>query len=190
MRNMIIEQGTTRNDIAIMGKKAENRREMAIPVPSSPEQIQTPAPSKELSNLIVAQPEKLGSLLDTIESLTNPQDATTEKQGENSGGSQTSAATGTTVQTIISSRDQAIANIPPQEKMQQALHKYINAEVRKLRREAALLTISRPGTAYRINQIYANIRRLNKLLQELIHASYETVKHFFIRIFIDRQPIL
>ena len=163
---------------------------MAVPVPSSPERIQTTAPPPEQHNLIVAQPEKLGSLLDAIESLTSPREAPTEKQGENGGGSQTPAPTGTTAHTAQSLRDQAIASLPPQEKMQKDLRTHINAEVRKLRREAFRLTASRPGTAYRINQIYANIRRLNKLLLELFHTSYETLKHFFVRVFIDRQPIL
>lgn len=163
---------------------------MTVPVPSPPERIPTTAPSPEQHNLIVAQPEKLGNLLDAIESLTSPREAPTEKQGENGDGSQTPATTGITAQTAVSLRDQAIANLPPQEKMQRALRTHINAEVRRLRREASRLTTSRPGTAYRTNQIYANIRRLNKLLLELFHTSYETLKHFFIRVFIDRQPIL
>lgn len=179
----------TRNDIAIIGKKAENSREMAVPVPSSPERIPTQAPSPEQPKLFVAQPDKLGSLLEAIGNLTGPSETPTEKQGEQGGNSQIPTTTGTTAQTV-SSRDQAIANLPPQEKMQKALRTHISTEVRKLRREASRLTTSRPGTAYRINQIYANIRRLNKLLLELFHASYETLKHFFIRVFIDRQPIL
>lgn len=164
---------------------------MAVPAPSTPERISPPAPSKELSNFIVAQPVKLESLLDAIEGLTGPRgEASPEKQGENGSGSFTPATRGTTAQTVLSSRDEAIANLPPQEKMQKALRTHINAEVRKLRREASRLTTSRPGTTYRINQIYANIRRLNKLLLELFHASYKTLKHFFIQVFIDRQPIL
>lgn len=173
-----------------MGKKAENSREMAVPLPSSPEHIQTPAPSPEQPNLIVAQPEKLGSILDAIESLTGPREALTEKQGENSGRSSAPATMGTTAPTTVSARDQAIAHLPPQEKMQTALRKHINAEVCRLRREASRLTVSRPGNADRLNKLYANIRRLNKLLLELFHTSYETLKHFFIRVFIDRQPIL
>lgn len=163
---------------------------MAVPVPSSPERISPPAPPPEQPNLIVAQPEKLGSLLDAIESLTGPREAPTEHQGENGSSGSLPSVTDTTAPAAQSSRDHAIANLPPQENMQKALRTHINAEVRKLRQEASRLTTSRPGTAYRINQIYANIRRLNKLLLELFHASYETLKHFFIRVFIDRQPIL
>lgn len=173
-----------------MRKKAENRGEMAVPVPPSPERIQAPAPSPEPHNLIVAQPEKLGNLLDAIENLTGPRETPTEKQGENGSGTLSPAATGATAQTALSQRDHAIASLPPQEKMQKVLRTHIHTEIRRLRREASRLTASRPGTAHRINQIYANIRKLNKLLQELFHASYETLKHFFIRVFIDRQPIL
>ncbi|MBI2523686.1 hypothetical protein HYW11_00510, partial [Candidatus Peregrinibacteria bacterium] len=137
---------------------------MAVPVPSSPERIPTPAPSTEQSNLIVAQPEKLGSLLDAIESLTAPSETATGRQGEDGGSGTNPPIEGTTSQQTISPRYPAIANLPSQEKMQTVLRKHIHAEVRKLRREASRLTTSRPGTAYRINQIYANIRRLNKLL--------------------------
>lgn len=163
---------------------------MAVPVPSSPERIQTPAPSPEQQKLIVAQPDKLGSLLEAIGNLTAPSETASDRQGENGGTGMSPPVTGDTKQPTIVPREQAIANLPPQEKMQKALRTHINAEVRKLRREASRLTASRPGTAYRINQIYANIRRLNKLLLELFHASYETLKHFFVRVFIDRQPIL
>lgn len=162
---------------------------MAVPAPSSPEHTNIVAPSSEQHALIVAQPEKLGNLLDAIENLTGPRETSSEKTGEN-GGAVSPAATGTTAQIALSLRDHALANLPPQEKIQKALRTHIHAEVQKLRREASRLTTSRPGTAHRINQIYANIRRLNKLLGELLHASYETLKHFFVRVFIDRQPIL
>ena len=172
-----------------MGERAENSREMAVPAPSSPERVPTPAPAPEQHNLIVAQPEKLGNLLDAIENLTSPQEAASRKPGENGTGS-SAPATGTATQTALSPRDRALANLPPQEKIQKALRTHIHTEVRRLRQEASRLTASKPGAAHRINQIYANIRRLNKLLGELFHASYETLKHFFIRVFIDRQPIL
>lgn len=163
---------------------------MAVPVPSSPERISSPAPTPPETNLMVTQPEKLGSLLDAIESLTAPNEVVSGRQGESGGTGTSPPVTGGIGQQTIVPRDQAIANLPPQENIQKALRTHINAEVRKLRREASRLTTSRPGTAHRINQIYANIRRLNKLLQELLHASYDTLKHFFIRVFIDRQPIL
>lgn len=163
---------------------------MSKPTPSSPEGAPVPAAGKEMLPFIVSQPEKLGNLLDAIESLTGPREAPTEQQGEHGGGNTSPAATGTTTKTALSSRDQAIANLPPQEKMQQALRKHIQTEVRKLRREASHLTTAHPGNADRLNKLYANIRRLNKLLLELLHTSYETLKHFFIRVFIDRQPIL
>lgn len=162
---------------------------MAVPTPSSPERVRSQAPSPEQHNLIVAQPEKLGSILDAIESLTGPQETPTEKQGESGGGGST-AAIATTTHTTLSPRDLAIAHLPPQAKMQRALHKHIEAEVRRLRREASRITATRPGGAFRLNRIYANIRTLNKLLLELFHTSYETLKHFFIRVFIDRQAIL
>lgn len=173
-----------------MQKKAENRGEMAVPAPSSPEKTHIAAPTQEQRALIVTQPEKLGNLLDAIETLAGPRETSSEKTGENSSGAVSPAMAGTAAPAVLSPRDHALANLPPQAKLQKALRTHIHAEVRKLRREASRLTASRPGAAHRINQIYANIRRLNKLLGELLHASYETLKHFFIRVFVDKQPIL
>lgn len=162
---------------------------MAVPTPSSPERVRSQASSPEQHNLIVAQPEKLGSILEAIESLTEPREIPTEKQGENGGGG-SAAAIATTTHATFSPRDLAIANLPPQATMHRALQKHIEVEVRRLRREASRVTASHPGGAFRLNRIYANIRTLNKLLLELLHASYETLKLFFIRVFIDRQAIL
>lgn len=173
-----------------MRKKAENRGEMAVPAPSSPEKTNIAAPTQEQRALIVTQPEKLGNLLDAIETLAGPQETSSEKTGENSGSTVSPSTARASAPSTVSPRDHALANLPPQEKLQKDLRTHIHAEVRKLRREASRLTASRPGTAHRINQIYANIRRLNKLLGELLHASYETLKHFFIRVFVDKQPIL
>lgn len=162
---------------------------MAVPTPSSPEHVRSQVSSPEQHSLIVAQPEKLGSILDAIENLTGPRETPTEKQGE-SGGAGSAVAVATTTHTTLSSRDIAIANLPRSATMHRALQKHIEAEVRRLRREASRITASRPGAAFRLNRIYANIRTLNKLLLELLHTSYETLKLFFIRVFIDRQAIL
>ena len=163
---------------------------MTAQKPSSPEKAGSLVPSPESSHLIVVQPEKLGNLLEAIESLTAPSEAASGRQGENGGAGTHPPQAGESGPQTISPRDQAIANLPSQEKMQTELRKHIYGEVRTLRRKAAYLTTSRPGAAYRLNQIYANIRKLNRLLLELLQASYETLKHFFVRVFIDRQPIL
>jgi hypothetical protein len=75
--------------------------------------------------------------------------------------------------------------------VQNKLAQHIQNEVRMLRREAGKVTrLSHPGAAYKLTLIYARIRRLNALLTELWDASYEVLKRLFIRVFIDRQPIL
>lgn len=166
---------------------------MTLPTPSpSPEKALPSAPEKKVT-LIVAQPEILGNLIEAIENLTAPREAPAEKQGEDASGRATTTTAGetTVTSTGISPRDQAIANLPPQKKMQQDLQKHIQTEVWKLRREAVrLTTITRPGTAFHLNQIYEKIRRLNKLLSELFSASFEALKQLFIRAFVDHEPIL
>ncbi len=74
--------------------------------------------------------------------------------------------------------------------MQQQIEQHIRQEVRQLQKEVKRVSrVSRPGMAYKLNQLYAKIRRLNGLLSELLEASYEVLRRFFIRVVIDRQSI-
>lgn len=88
-------------------------------------------------------------------------------------------------------RDQAIANIPGKVVMQREITKHIQVEVKKLRKEARKIArMSQPGAAFHLNQLYSKIHRLNSLLAEVIEAGYEVMKRLYIRIFVDKQPIL
>ncbi len=99
-------------------------------------------------------------------------------------------ATGSST-TTVSARDLAIANLPVAPVMQKQLEAHIEEEVKKLRRQAKQVSrISTPGAAYHLTKIYARIRQFHTLLAALLDAGVEVVKRFFIRVFIDRQPIL
>lgn len=91
----------------------------------------------------------------------------------------------------MSARDQAIAAIPQPAVIQRELATHIRMEVKQLRKQALTVArMSKPGAAYKLNQLYARIHRLNGLLGDLFEASYEALKRMFIRVFIDKQPIL
>lgn len=150
------------------------------------------------SKLIVRQPQKLqelGNLLLTIENLSArvSEGASEDRSGDRGGGP---AGTGGGAiqgagQRQTSPRDIAIANIPVSAIIQRDMEAFIKKEIKKLNRQAKSVShLSRPGTAFALNELYAKIRRLNALLAEILEAGVEVLRRLFIRVFIDRQPIL
>lgn len=74
--------------------------------------------------------------------------------------------------------------------MQKQLAEHIRVEVKKLRKQALQISrMSRPGAAYKLNELYARIRHLNAILAELFEASMDVLKRLFVRVFIDKQTI-
>lgn len=123
-------------------------------------------------------------------------DKVSERMGEDRSGdlgaggvARTGSGTGDDTSTA-SARQQAINNLPEPKIMQKSLEKHIHKEVHQLNKQVKKLTkAAKPGNAYKINQMYARIRRLNGILSELMEASYDVLKRLYIRIFIDKQKI-
>lgn len=144
------------------------------------------------STLVVRQPDKLEGLLDTISLL----ESVSERVGEDRSGDMGSAGTGGAQQddssTAQSDRAKAIANLAPEPELRKQLVEHIEKEVKVLRKEVRKKArrMSKPGSAYQLNEMYAQIRRLNTLLSHLLEASFDVVKRLFIRVFIDKQSIL
>lgn len=91
----------------------------------------------------------------------------------------------------VSARDLAIANLPSPKIMQKQLETHIREEVKKLRKQAHhIAKVREPGTAYHLSKLYARMRQFNALLSGMFDAGADVIKRFFIRVFIDRQPIL
>lgn len=162
---------------------------------SSPEKGPSTIKSVETSKLIVRQPAKLAELGKLLETFDNLSARVSERQGEDVSGDLGGGGTGGTAGTKgdggISPRDLAIERIPPFEIVRKKLEGHIHGEVRKLEKQARRLSrASQPGSAYKLNDIYSRIRRLNALLYQMLEASVEMLKRFFIRVFIDQQPIL
>ena len=143
--------------------------------------------------LTVTQPDKIASLLDTLTLIDQMSERIGEdRSGDLGGGGQAGTGThGGAQQKLPSLREQAIAHLPPQKVMQEKLSKKIVEEVRVLRRQIHQIPASgKPGAAFKLNKLYARIRRLNGLLHELAEAAYEVLRRLFIRVFIDEQPVL
>ena len=149
-------------------------------------------PTVERQVLTVTQPDKIASLLDTLNII----DQMSERIGEDRSGDMGGASSGGVMQKgrkakQASPRDQAIANLPPQNVMQEKLSEKIIVEVRALRRQIrSIPATGKPGAAFKLNKLYSRIRRLNGLLSELFEASYEVLRRLFIRVFVDEQSVL
>lgn len=158
---------------------------------TSPEKRQEVAASSEKAALIVQQPQKLESLLGTIDLI----ESFSERIGEDRSGGIGPAGTGAIAaaggtQTQVSWRDQAISNLPDQRTMQKEIEKHIEQEMQQLKKQVRQASrVSKPGSAYKLNGLYARMRRLNGLLHEILESSYEVLKRIFIRVIIDKQNI-
>lgn len=166
-------------------------------MPAHPERQQGPGSSLEAAPSVVTQPVKietggqlLGSFLEDINKMSENAPSGPGEQG-------TAGTSGAMVQTAggsspaVSSRDEAIANVPTAKVMQKQLEAHIKAEVKKLRKQARTIArINQPGGAYRLNQLYTRIHHLNALLAELFSSSVEVVKRLFVKVFIDKQTVL
>ena len=148
--------------------------------------------SNESANLVVTQPDKFQGLLETISLM----DKVSERMGEDrsgdlggGGGGQAGSQQGDDGQQ--SARAQAIANLPDEYEMRKQLGKYIQKEIKVLRKEIRkkTLRVSARGSAHQLNELYSKMRRLNTLLSELMEASVEVLKRLCIRVFIDKQSI-
>lgn len=153
--------------------------------------------SLEKPRLIVQQPSKLRELTNLLETFENLNARVSERMGEDISGDMGGAggATGSGQQgdDAVSPREKAIRTMPSEpEVLRTHLNGHIRQEVRKLDRRARKLArnVGHPGGACTLNELYAKIHRLNTLLAELIDATLEVLKRLFVRVFIDRQPVL
>ncbi len=139
---------------------------------------------------IVFQPQKLTEVMEVINVMGSISEKISEQHDLAAGGAMTSSATGSSG-TSVSARDQAIANLPSAQVMQKKLIAHIDAEVKALKKLAKEISVKRTtGWAYELTQVYARIRRLSALTHELLRASLEVLKRFYILVFIDGQAIV
>ncbi len=165
---------------------------MANSVPS-PEKGLTTVRSIESSKLTVRQPAKLAELTSLLETFDNLSQRVSETTGEDRSGDMGGAGGGATAggQTGQSARDLAIARMPAEAGMRTQLESHIRKEMHQLENQAkAFVGSTTPGSAHKLNELYARIRRLNALLNQIVEASLDLLRRLYIRVFIDSQPIL
>ncbi len=139
----------------------------------------------------VFQPPKLREIVEVIDLMgTVASRVREDKRGDLPvGGKAGGAAQGT--QSGTTARDEAIAKIPPVLVMQQKLVQHIRREVRSIEREASALSRSKSrGSAFLLSELYRKIRRLSSLVSDILEASADMVKRFYVSVFIDRHPLV
>lgn len=149
------------------------------------------APAAPSRSLIVSQPEKLEGLLETINLMATVSERMGEDRSGDLGSSGGSSGQQGDDSTQVSARDKAIAAIPAVPVMQKQLQEHIAQNIKSLRQEINQQTVkgSKAGSAYKLNELYKRIRRLQCFLSDILSASTEIVQRIYIRVFIDKQPL-
>ena len=148
--------------------------------------------ASERTSNVVFQPQKLKEVVDIIDLMGNVASRVREdKSGDMGGGgtggqgSQQGGTGGT------SARDEAIAKAPPAPIMQKKLIAHLEREVRLMEKQTRRLARShKPGSAFLLSELYKKIRRLTSLISDLLKASTNMIKRFYISVFIDHQPLV
>ncbi len=140
--------------------------------------------------ITVSQPKKLESILETINLMNTISERIGESKSGDLGGTGI-AGKKQGAQSGQSQRDQAIADLPSAPVMQKQLQKHIRTEVKNLQKEIRIAArkVSKPGSANKLNELYARIRRLNGILHELFSTSVDVIKRLYIRVFVDKQTV-
>lgn len=148
--------------------------------------------SKTIENAptIVFQPQKLKEVVEIIDLMGNValrvrEDSSGDMGGGGTAGAKAQQKTGT------SARDEAIARAPAVEVMQQKLVQHLRQEMASIQRQARRTARSNArGSAWTLAELYRKMRSLSSLITEILHASTEMVKRFYVSVFIDRQPLV
>jgi len=138
---------------------------------------------------VVYQPPKLQEIVEIVDLMGN----VSTKVREDNAGDWTGAAAQSSggTKSGSSARDEAIAKAPSIPIMQRELIRHLEKEVRTIRKQVRSVSKSRArGSAYILSELYKKLRRLNDLIAQIMHASAEVVRRFYISVFIDRQPMI
>jgi|GEM_PF-412182 len=141
---------------------------------------------------VVYQPPKLTQIVEIIDLMGT---VATRVREDNAGdwtgasGSQSGASSGTGDDT--STRDQAIAKAPSIPVMQKQLIKHLEQEMKTIKKQVRLVSSSKArGSAYLLNELYKKLRRMSELVSQILGASAEVIKRFYVSVFIDHQPMV
>jgi hypothetical protein len=147
-----------------------------------------PAKAAEKAPSVVFQPQKLKEIVEVVDLMGTVASRVRE---DSSGDLPGSGAAKAAQKAGITAREEAIAKAPPVEIMQQKLVQHLREERSQIQRQArAVAKSNQPGAAWTLAELYRKIRRLSSLITQILQASAEMVKRFYVSAFIDRQPLV
>jgi hypothetical protein len=156
----------------------------ATPTPTSLSSAADNAPS------VVFQPQRLKEIVEVVDLMGTVarrvrEDGASDPAAAGSRAASQQGATGT------SARDEAIAKAPPVAVMQKKLVEHLQQDRKHIQRQAkAIARSNAPGAAWRLTELYKKIRSLSSLITQILHASADMIKRFYIAAFIDHQPLV
>lgn len=141
---------------------------------------------------VVFQPQKLKEIVEVVDLMgTVAARVREDSSADLPGGGGGSGTQGAGQTSGTSARDDAIAKAPPMAVMQKKLVEHLEREVKAIEKQARSLKASGArGSGFRLSELYRKIRSLRSLIGDILHASAEMVKRFYISVFIDRQSIV
>lgn len=144
--------------------------------------------------LVVKQPEKIKSLLIVLGDIERISERITEDASHDLGAGGGAGAQGGRAQaaaTQISLRRQALQLLPATSVMRAKLVTHLQKEVRHLEREAKhIARAAGKGSACVLTRLYAQIRKIQSLITEILEAAAELVERLYVRLFIDHQQLV
>ncbi len=144
---------------------------------------------------IVFQPKALKEVVDIIDLMGNVstrvrEDASRDLGGGNGGGSSGSQGIGGT-KAGKTARDEAIAQAPSVIIMQKKLIENVQIEMKTIKKQIQLLSSARGrGSAFHLSQLMSKLRRMSLIVSNLLRASADVIKRYYVSVFIDHQPII
>ena len=143
------------------------------------------------AKLSIHQPEPMTNLLDLLSSFDSISERIGEDRSGDLGGAGAGAGSSAHKRDDVSLRDKAIASLPSVPAMRHRLTGHLQKDARHLERKAKRLARNtKKGSAYMLNEMYARIRKMQKLIVELVDATADTVKRLYVRLFVDNQKIV
>lgn len=157
----------------------------------SPEAPRGALSATQAADVRVFQPAKLTEIVEMIDLMGQLSERVREDSSGDMGGAGMQATRQAGQASAVSARDLAIANLPASAVMQTKLVTHIKIKIKELDSQARTLARSASrGSAYMLNEIYKRIRRYTAMIEEILTASVEIVRRFYIAVFIDRQVLL
>ena len=151
-----------------------------------------PSTSAENAPAKVFQPKALKEAVEIINLMGNISTrASEDRSGDMGGGGGGAVTAGGQASGGKSARDIAIEHAPPVPVMQKKLVSHLEREMRNVQKQIRKLSASNQrGAAHSLNDLYKKLRRMSTIISEILRASGEVIKRFYVAVFIDKQPLV